>query len=64
MPEWVEYDNDIKRLLRRIQEGQAGDGPGPTPTATPSPEPQQGEPPHPRGRTEITLFNVYNVSPP
>uniref|UniRef100_A0A8C5AD04 UDP-glucose ceramide glucosyltransferase-like 1 n=1 Tax=Gadus morhua TaxID=8049 RepID=A0A8C5AD04_GADMO len=25
VPEWVEYDNDIKRLLRRIQDGRGGD---------------------------------------
>ncbi|XP_059895884.1 UDP-glucose:glycoprotein glucosyltransferase-like [Gadus macrocephalus] len=24
VPEWVEYDNDIKRLLRRIQDGRGG----------------------------------------
>ncbi|CAL8369390.1 unnamed protein product [Arctogadus glacialis] len=51
VPEWVEYDNDIKRLLRRIQDGRGGDeaegrggdedeGPTPTATATPEPEPQ------------------------
>uniref|UniRef100_A0A8C5A477 UDP-glucose ceramide glucosyltransferase-like 1 n=1 Tax=Gadus morhua TaxID=8049 RepID=A0A8C5A477_GADMO len=32
VPEWVEYDNDIKRLLRRIQDGRGGDDEGPTPT--------------------------------
>uniref|UniRef100_A0A8C5CEX1 UDP-glucose glycoprotein glucosyltransferase 2 n=1 Tax=Gadus morhua TaxID=8049 RepID=A0A8C5CEX1_GADMO len=30
VPEWVEYDNDIKRLLRRIQDGRGGDDEGPT----------------------------------
>uniref|UniRef100_A0A8C5BTF4 UDP-glucose glycoprotein glucosyltransferase 2 n=1 Tax=Gadus morhua TaxID=8049 RepID=A0A8C5BTF4_GADMO len=56
VPEWVEYDNDIKRLLRRIQDGRGGDDEGPTPTATatPEPEPQPGEPPRREGRPTLS----------
>ncbi|CAL8390214.1 unnamed protein product [Gadus morhua 'NCC'] len=45
VPEWVEYDNDIKRLLRRIR---GGDDEGPTPTATATPEPE----PQPEGKKD------------
>ncbi|KAK0139616.1 UDP-glucose:glycoprotein glucosyltransferase 1 [Merluccius polli] len=45
VPEWIEYDNDIKRLLRRIEEEQR-DGAVQTQTTAPPPPPpsqqQQG----------------------
>lgn len=39
MPEWVEYDNEIKELLRRRQREDAAETPGETPSSSSSPPP-------------------------
>lgn len=39
VPEWVEYDNEIKELLRRRQREDAAETPGETPSSSSSPPP-------------------------